>query len=65
MRQINDRITFDNLFRGLLLEGYSHEEVKGILMNNYAVNLLVFQESASSYWLLFFIGFTITYFFSI
>lgn len=44
MMWINDRFTFDNFFRKLLQEKYSHEEAKEILLNNYSLSALVFQE---------------------
>jgi len=44
MKWINDRFTFDNLFRKFLQEKYSREEAKEILTNNYSLSALVFQE---------------------
>ena len=44
MECINDRFTFDNLFRKLLQENYSIEEAKDFLVNHYSLSALVFQE---------------------
>jgi hypothetical protein len=44
MERINDRFTFDKLFRKLLQEDYSHKDAKDFIMNNYSLNALVFQE---------------------
>ena len=44
MKEINDRFTFDKLFRELMRNEYSHEEAKDFLINNYSLNILVFQE---------------------
>jgi hypothetical protein len=42
-RQINDRFTFDDLFRQLLRLGLAHEECKEIILNNCSLSALVFQ----------------------
>ncbi|MDN5353862.1 MAG: hypothetical protein PWQ09_618 [Candidatus Cloacimonadota bacterium] len=44
MKWINDRFTFDNLFRKLLQKNYSHYEAKVFILNNYSLSALVFQE---------------------
>ena len=44
MKQINDRFSFDKIFRSLLEEGYSHEEAKEEIMIVYSLSTLVFQE---------------------
>lgn len=44
MKWINDRFTFDNLYRKLLQENYSHSEAKDFILNNYSLSSLVFQE---------------------
>ncbi len=44
MNWINDRFTFDEMFKILLRNEYSHEEAKDLLMNNYSLSALVFQE---------------------
>ena len=41
---INDRFTFDKVFRMLLQDGFSHENAKDFLMNNYSLSVLAFQE---------------------
>ncbi len=44
MKEINDRFTFDKLFRELIYNEYSFEEAKEFIMNNYSLSILVFQE---------------------
>lgn len=44
MNWINDRFTFDNVFRWLLQNGFSEEDAKNFLLNNYSLSALVFQE---------------------
>ncbi|MCK9452577.1 MAG: hypothetical protein M0Q90_12865 [Bacteroidales bacterium] len=39
-----DRFTFDKIFRKLLLNDYSHEEAKDIILNNCSLSSLVLQE---------------------
>lgn len=41
---IDDRFTFDNLFRFLLREGLDNEEAKDYIINNYSLGLIPFQE---------------------
>jgi hypothetical protein len=41
---INDRFSFDKVFKVLLQNGFSHEETKDFIMNNYLLSALVFQE---------------------
>jgi hypothetical protein len=41
---INDRFTFDKVFKMLLQRGFSHEKAKDFLMNNYSLSALAFQE---------------------
>ena len=43
-RLINDRFTFDGLFRWLLRLGYDHEECKETILANCSLSPLVFQE---------------------
>lgn len=43
-RQINDRFTFDNLFRCCLRLGLVHEECKEVILSNCSLSALVFQE---------------------
>jgi hypothetical protein len=43
-RQINDRFTFDNLFRYCLRLGLAHEECKEVILSNCSLSTLVFQE---------------------
>ncbi len=43
-RIINDRFTFDDLFRWLLRLGYDHEECKETILANCSLSTLVFQE---------------------
>lgn len=45
---INDRFSFDKVFRMLLQNGFSHENAKDFLMNNYSLSALVFQERIES-----------------
>lgn len=42
--QINDRFSFDHLFRRLLQSGFGHEESKDIIVNRFSLSALVFQE---------------------
>jgi hypothetical protein len=42
--QINDRFSFDYLFRRLLQLGFGHEESKDIIVNHFSLSALVFQE---------------------
>ncbi len=42
--EINDRFTFDDLFRMSLHTGFSHEETKNIILNNCSLSAIVFQE---------------------
>ena len=44
MNWINDRFTFDNRFRMLLQDEFSHEAAKDFIINNYSLSALVFQE---------------------
>ncbi|MDY0077613.1 MAG: hypothetical protein RBR87_10090 [Bacteroidales bacterium] len=39
-----DRFTFDIIFRKLLMNDYSHEEAKDIILNNCSLSSLVLQE---------------------
>lgn len=39
-----DRFTFDIIFRKLLMNDYSHEEAKDIILNNCLLSSLVLQE---------------------
>jgi hypothetical protein len=41
---INDRFSFDEVFRLLLLMGFSHESAKNYLINNYSLSAIAFQE---------------------
>ena len=42
--EINDRFSFDLLFRRLLAEGYEHEIAKDIIAYNCFLGILVWQE---------------------
>ncbi|KAF0237363.1 MAG: hypothetical protein FD181_1929 [Prolixibacteraceae bacterium] len=42
--ECHDRFTFDNLFRKLLLFGYTHEEAKDLILCNCALSAIIFQE---------------------
>jgi len=42
--QINDRFSFDYLFRRLLESGFGHEESKDIIVNRFSLSALVSQE---------------------
>lgn len=44
MEQINDRFTFDDIFRQLLNDGCSNEEAGEFILNNFSLSALVFQE---------------------
>ena len=44
MKLINDRFTFDNLFRKLLQEKCNHEEAKEFIINDYSLSAMVYQE---------------------
>jgi hypothetical protein len=44
MNWINDRFTFDNRFRILKKEGFSFQEAKDFILNNYSLSTLVIQE---------------------
>ncbi len=44
MERINGRFAFDNSFRWLLQNGYSRDEAKEFIMNNYSLSALVIQE---------------------
>jgi len=44
MKCINDRFAFDDLYKKFLHENYSHEEAKDLILNNYSLSTLVFQE---------------------
>lgn len=44
MEQINDRFTFDDVFRQLLNDGCSNEEAREFILNNFSLSALVFQE---------------------
>ena len=44
MKWINDRFAFDNIFRQLLHENYTHKEAKDFLLNNYSLSVFIFQE---------------------
>lgn len=44
MDSINDRFTFDRMFRFLLRKNCSREEAKDIIMSKYSLGLLVFLE---------------------
>lgn len=44
MISINDRFTFDKVFRMLLQDGFSHENAKEFLIYNYSLSALTFQE---------------------
>jgi hypothetical protein len=44
MNHINDRISFDNLFKRLLSENYSHIEAKDYILNHYSLSAYVFQD---------------------
>ena len=41
---INDRFSFDKVFRILLKDGFSQEDAKDYLMYNYSLSALTFQE---------------------
>lgn len=43
-KQINDRFTFDDLFRRLLRSGFTQDESKNLIVHNCALSALVFQE---------------------
>jgi|GEM_PF-2258697 len=42
--EINDRFSFDNLFRLLLLLDYDHEDAREAILARCSLSLLVFQE---------------------
>jgi len=42
--EVYDRFTFDYLFKGLLADGYDHEEAKDIILYNCTLSTLVTQE---------------------
>ncbi|TAK65412.1 MAG: hypothetical protein EPO24_02510 [Bacteroidetes bacterium] len=42
--QINDRFTFDRIFKQLLLEGCDHEEAKDFMLCACSLGLIPFQE---------------------
>lgn len=44
MKQINDRFTFDSLFRKLLTEYESEEDVLNYILTCYSLSTMVFQE---------------------
>jgi len=44
MKQINDRFTFDALFRRLLKANFNTTEVLNYILNEYSLSALVFQE---------------------
>lgn len=44
MKQINDRFTFDTLFRKLLKVNFNKKEALNYILNNYSLSPLVFQE---------------------
>jgi hypothetical protein len=44
MKRINDRFSFDNLFKRLLCENYSHIEAKDFILSNYSLSAYVFQD---------------------
>lgn len=39
-----DRFTFDNIFRILPTEGYTHEEIKDLILFNCQLSAIIFQE---------------------
>lgn len=41
---INDRFSFDKVFRNLLQDEFSHEDAKDYILDNYLLSALVFQE---------------------
>lgn len=45
MKHINDRFSFDKLFKRLLSdENYSHIEAKDFILTNYSLSIYVFQD---------------------
>ena len=42
-KEINDRFTFDDLFRLLLRSGFTHREAKDVILINCSLSALVFQ----------------------
>ena len=44
MKQINDRFSFDRLFRKLLNNGYTHEVALEVILSHFSLSTLVFQE---------------------
>jgi hypothetical protein len=43
-RECFDRFTFDEIFKYLLSEDYSHEEAKDLILFNCSLSAIVFQE---------------------
>jgi hypothetical protein len=39
-----DRFTFDRIFKRLLIEGYSNEEAKDLILFNCRLSAIIFQE---------------------
>jgi len=44
MKQINDRFSFDCLFRKLIKKNFTKSEALDYILNNYSLSTLVFQE---------------------
>jgi hypothetical protein len=42
--RVFDRFTFDCLFKKLLMDGYSNEQAKDLILFNFELSLLVIQE---------------------
>ena len=44
MNQINDRFSFDNIFKELLEKGFSHQDALDYILETFSLSALVFQE---------------------
>lgn len=42
--ELNDRFSFDDVFRRLLAEGYDNDEAMQYILDNYSLGLIVMQE---------------------